>query len=110
MRYYESVAGQDLADEFYCEFRNYIQQVSQDPKRYSERKGLKEYSFHGRASSMMLDFKCIISPYNVYVNDRDWESSGLSQAATDRISKSMHVFAELTSLLKHRTYKSGWEI
>jgi len=39
MRYYESVAGQDLADEFYCEFRNYIQQVSQDPKRYSERKG-----------------------------------------------------------------------
>jgi NAD(P)H-dependent FMN reductase len=67
-------------------------------------------AFSSLASSMMLDFKCIISPYNVYVNDRDWESSGLSKAATERISKSMDVFAELTSLLKHRTYKSVWEI
>ena len=60
--------------------------------------------------SLMLDFKCIISPYNVYVTDQDWEIGNLSQSTRNRVTKSMEVILQLTSLLKKRTYKSGWEI
>ncbi len=60
--------------------------------------------------SMMLDFKCIISPYNIYVTDRDFETGSLSQSASERLSKSMDVFLQLVTLLKARTYSSGWEI
>jgi FMN reductase len=67
-------------------------------------------AFSGLAMSMMLDFKCIISPYNVYVTSRDWETGSLSQSAQERIAKSMDVFSQLVSLLKARTYRSGWEI
>jgi NAD(P)H-dependent FMN reductase len=59
-------------------------------------------AFSGIATSMMLDFKCVISPYNVYVTDRDWETGSLSQSARKRLSKSMDVFLQLVSLLKAR--------
>ena len=59
---------------------------------------------------MMIDFKCIVSPYNIYVSNRDWETGGLSTSATARVSKSMDVFLELLTLLGGRSYKSGWEI
>ena len=39
MRYYESVSGQQLADDFYTEFRNLIRQVGVNPEVYNERKG-----------------------------------------------------------------------
>jgi FMN reductase len=67
-------------------------------------------AFLGLAMSLMLDFKCIVSPYNVYVTDRDWEMGHLNQPATQRLLKSMEVILQLTSLLKGRTYKSNWEI
>ena len=67
-------------------------------------------AFSGLAMSLMLDFKCIISPYNVYVTDQDWEIGNLSQSTRNRVTKSMEVILQLTSLLKKRTYKSGWEI
>jgi NAD(P)H-dependent FMN reductase len=67
-------------------------------------------AFSEVAVSMMLDFKCVISPYNIYVTDQDWETGNLGRSATDRLSKSMEVFVQLVSLLKGRTYKSGWEI
>jgi len=67
-------------------------------------------AFSGMALSLMLDFKCIISPYNVYATDRDWEMGNLSESARNRLIKSMDVILQLTSLLKGRTYRSGWEI
>lgn len=67
-------------------------------------------AFEGLAASMMLDFKCVISPYNVYASNHDWEGETLRDKAVQRLSKSMDVFLELTSLLKPRTYKSTWEI
>ena len=39
MHYYETVAGPQLADDFYREFRKYVQNVSIDPGRFSLRKG-----------------------------------------------------------------------
>jgi FMN reductase len=67
-------------------------------------------AFSGLAMSMMLDFKCVISPYNVYTTDRDWEAGSLGATATQRLAKSTDVLLELASLLKARTYKSSWEI
>ena len=67
-------------------------------------------AFSGIAIPMMIDFKCIVSPYNIYVSNRDWETAGLSTSATARVSKSMDVFVELLTLLEGRSYKSGWEI
>ncbi len=39
MRYYEDVAGPQLADDFYDEFRLFVQHASQHPDRYSPREG-----------------------------------------------------------------------
>lgn len=39
MRYYEDVAGPELADDFYDEFRLFVQHASQYPERYSIREG-----------------------------------------------------------------------
>lgn len=62
------------------------------------------------ANSLMLDFKCIVNPYNVYVHNRHWEDETLSQERLPRLKKSMKVMAELCTLLKGRTYSSEWEI
>ena len=67
-------------------------------------------SFSSLATSMMLDFKCVISPYHVYVTNRDWNGSILSDRAVARLEKSMDVFLELSTLLKARSYRSEWEI
>lgn len=67
-------------------------------------------AFSALATSMMIDFKCVVSPYNVYITNRDWEPSGLSARATARLAKSMEVLLELTTLLKPRVYRSAWEI
>lgn len=62
------------------------------------------------AASLMLDFKCIINPYNVYVHNRHWEDGKLSEERMPRLVKSMKVMAELCTLLEARTYSSEWEI
>jgi FMN reductase len=67
-------------------------------------------AFGAMAQTMMLDFKCVISPYPVYVHNRHWENEQLIAEATQRIEKSMFVLVELTQLLKGRTYSSDWEI
>ncbi len=68
-------------------------------------------AFTSLAVSMILDFKCIVSPYNVYVHEANWTSDNkLDQASTSRVRKSLTVFVELAQRLKGRTYQSGWEI
>ena len=67
-------------------------------------------AFGSLAISMMMDFKCVINPYTVYVHNRHWEGDQLVEEATLRIEKSMLVMVELTKLLKERTYSSTWEI
>jgi FMN reductase len=62
------------------------------------------------ANSLMLDFKCIINPYNVYVHDRHWVDNKLSVERKPRLVKAMEVMSELCTLLQSRTYKSEWEI
>lgn len=62
------------------------------------------------ANSLMLDFKCIINPYNVYVHNQHWVNDRLSDEKQHRLKKSMTVMAELCTLLRDRTYKSEWEI
>lgn len=67
-------------------------------------------AFASTAISMMLDFKCIINPYNVYVHNRNWTEGELSEEAYRRLEKSMRVTVELAQLLSTRSYKSSWEI
>ena len=68
-------------------------------------------AFTSLAISMILDFKCIVSPYNVYVHEANWVSdTELDESSTSRVKKSLTVFVELAERLKGRTYKSGWEI
>ena len=67
-------------------------------------------AFGAMAQTMMLDFKCVVSPYPVYVHNRHWEDERLIDEARKRIEKSMFVLVELTKLLKGRTYSSDWEI
>ena len=62
------------------------------------------------ANSLMLDFKCIINPYNVYVHDRHWEEGRLSGDRRPRLVKAIKVMTELCRLLEGRTYMSEWEI
>jgi FMN reductase len=67
-------------------------------------------AFTGMATSMMLDFKCIISPYNIYADNRDLSAGVFSERLQARVTKSMAVFLELVTLLDGRTYSSTWEI
>ncbi len=52
MEYYESVAGLHLADDFYAEFRLFVQDASDNPGKYNIRKGnfrranLKRFPFN----------------------------------------------------------------
>lgn len=63
------------------------------------------------ANSMMLDFKCVINPYHVYVTERDFPPDGHpNQAVLARLDRTLDVCQELTSLLRGRQYSSRWEI
>jgi NAD(P)H-dependent FMN reductase len=67
-------------------------------------------AFTPLAMSMVLDFKCILNPYNVYVHNRHWEGETLGEEATERINQSAAVLAELMKCLAARTYRSSWDI
>ena len=59
----------------------------------------------------MLDFKCIISPYNVYVHNDNWVGEGeLDDKRKARLYKSLDVLIELAERLQDRSYTSNWEI
>jgi hypothetical protein len=62
------------------------------------------------ALSMMLDFKCVINPYQLYVHNRHWDDPGMMIRKQERLEKTMKVAIELTQGLSHRTYTSTWEI
>lgn len=62
------------------------------------------------ASSMTLDFKCILNPYMVYGTDRDMVEGSLSESLDRRMDKTLDVAFELALRLKNRTYSSYWEI
>lgn len=67
--------------------------------------------FTSFAMAMMLDFKCIVSPYNVYVDERCWTTEAtLDERSQARLDKSMDVLLELAERLQGRTYSSSWEI
>ncbi len=63
-------------------------------------------AFSSMAISMMLDFKCIINPYTVYVDNSAWTGETLSEKATARMRKSAQVMAELMQCLERRNYHS----
>ena len=67
-------------------------------------------AFRETATSLMLDFKCIVNPYHVYAHNRHWSEGELDAEMMMRIEKSMFVMTELCSLLTGRTYSSTWEI
>ena len=67
-------------------------------------------AFREAATSLMLDFKCIINPYHVYAHNRHWQGGVLGEEVRQRVEKSMAVLLELCTLLKGRTYRSTWEI
>ncbi|MDE2829720.1 MAG: NAD(P)H-dependent oxidoreductase, partial [Gemmatimonadota bacterium] len=68
-------------------------------------------AFASLATSLMLDFKCIISPYNVYVHNDNWVGEGeLDDKRKARLYKSLDVLIELAERLQDRSYTSNWEI
>lgn len=67
-------------------------------------------AFGALTTSMMLDFKCVVNPYGIYVTGRDWDGNKLKEAAQARLEKTLTVMLELTTLLKNRTYRSNWEL
>ena len=62
------------------------------------------------AMSMMLDFKCVINPYQLYVHNRHWDDPVMMTKKQERLEKTMKVAIELTQGLSNRTYTSTWEI
>lgn len=63
------------------------------------------------AGSMMLDFKCVVNPYVLYVTDRDWQAGEqLTAGLQARLEKTVDVHIELSDLLRGRSYASGWEV
>lgn len=62
------------------------------------------------ASSLMLDFKCVINPYHVYTTARDWEGARLGEKAAGKLEKTLQVKVELAGRLRSRTYHSHWDV
>jgi len=63
------------------------------------------------ASSLMLDFKCVINPYVGYFSERDFTDDGdLTPDRRMRLEKTVAVHGELSQLLSQRSYSSGWEV
>jgi NAD(P)H-dependent FMN reductase len=67
-------------------------------------------AFSAMAISMMLDFRCIINPYTVYVDNAGWAGEALSDKAASRLQKSSQVMIELMQCLSKRTYHSSFQI
>ena len=67
-------------------------------------------AFGTLATTLMLDFKCVVNPYQIYVHNRHWVEGELSEEAHARIDKTLGVMLELTTLLRPRSYTSDWEI
>ncbi|GGJ65918.1 NADPH-dependent FMN reductase [Deinococcus aquiradiocola] len=62
-------------------------------------------------TSLMLDFKCVLNPYQVYASGRDWQDDGQPvPALRARLEKTLAVKAELAARLRGRTITSDWEI
>jgi len=67
-------------------------------------------SFSSTAISMMLDFKCIINPFVVSLDSRNWSGETLSEESSNRVRRSADVMAELMRCLAGRDYRSRWGI
>ena len=68
-------------------------------------------AYSSLAMSLMLDFKCVINPYQVYATERDWTNEiDASAALLARLEKAIKVKLELADGLQNRTYRSDWEI
>lgn len=67
-------------------------------------------AFGTLATTLMLDFKCVINPYQLYLHNRHWTETDLSEEAHARIDKTLGVMLELTTLLRSRSYTSDWEL
>ena len=67
-------------------------------------------AFSTLATTLMLDFKCVVNPYQIYVHNRHWVDGELGDEAHARIDKTLSVMLELTTLLRPRTYTSDWEL
>jgi NAD(P)H-dependent FMN reductase len=67
-------------------------------------------SYSSLAMGLMLDFKCVINPYQVYATSEDFLDDGFSQKLQTRARRALMVKAELIEALKNRNYTSGWEI
>jgi FMN reductase len=62
------------------------------------------------AMSLILDFKCVINPYVVYVDESGWNGDTLCEQSSSRLRKSAAVMADLMRCLAKRDYRSTWEI
>jgi NAD(P)H-dependent FMN reductase len=67
-------------------------------------------SYSSLAMGLMLDFKCVINPYQVYASSEDFLKDGFSKKLQARARRALMVKAELIEALKNRKYTSGWEI
>ena len=70
-------------------------------------------AFAPLAVSMMLDFKCVLNPYHVFVHDGHWPAAAgdlPGEEASARLRRSAVVMADLLRCLAHRDYRSGWDV
>ena len=61
-------------------------------------------------ASMILDFKCIINPYYIYVHNQHWNADRINDDTSRRIERSADVLVELMRALRGRAYASGWDV
>ena len=67
-------------------------------------------AFSSTAISMMLDYKCIVNPYIVYVDNHGWDGDELREKHSKRLQRSARIMADLIRRLAGRGYSSRWEV
>ncbi len=71
---------------------------------------LSYMGFAPAMASMILDFKCIINPYHVYVHNQHWDADRINDDASSRIERSADVLVDLMRALRGRAYASSWDV
>lgn len=68
-------------------------------------------AYGGAALSLMLDFKCVVNPYQVYATERDWSPDEQpNEELLARLQKAISVKLELAERLNGRSYRSDWAV
>lgn len=67
-------------------------------------------AFSATATSLMLDFNCIINPHAVFVTEAEWQGGDLVPDRAARLDRAIEMHCDLAQSLSTRRTRSEWGV